>query len=143
MKHKQESIARRNINNLRYADDTKLMAESKEELKRLLMKERREIKRWHKTQIPQYKKKKKVPKKKERLRKCVLPTATQLEHYPRSFMPPHPPIPPPIPVHCGFTLFRRKLAESRGSGAAVHPTFPCPSPASLRAAPTQGFPAPP
>ena len=30
-------IARRNINNLRYADDTTLMAESKEELKRLLM----------------------------------------------------------------------------------------------------------
>ena len=29
-------IARRNINNLRYADDTTLMAESKEELKRLL-----------------------------------------------------------------------------------------------------------
>ena len=31
-------IARRNINNLRYADDTTLMAESKEELKTLLMK---------------------------------------------------------------------------------------------------------
>ena len=31
-------IARRNINNLRYADDTTLMAESDEELKRLLMK---------------------------------------------------------------------------------------------------------
>ena len=31
-------IAGRNINNLRYADDTKLMAESKEELKSLLMK---------------------------------------------------------------------------------------------------------
>ena len=31
-------IARRNINNLRYADDTTLMAESGEELKRLLMK---------------------------------------------------------------------------------------------------------
>ena len=30
--------ARRNINNLRYADDTALMAESKEELKSLLMK---------------------------------------------------------------------------------------------------------
>ena len=30
-------IARRNINNLRYADDTTLMAESKEELKSLLM----------------------------------------------------------------------------------------------------------
>ena len=31
-------IARRNINNLRYADDTTLMAEGKEELKSLLMK---------------------------------------------------------------------------------------------------------
>ena len=31
-------IARRNINNLRYADHTTLMAESKEELKSLLMK---------------------------------------------------------------------------------------------------------
>ena len=31
-------VARRNINNLRYADDTTLMAEGKEELKRLLMK---------------------------------------------------------------------------------------------------------
>ena len=31
-------IARRNINNLRYADDTTLMAESEEELRRLLMK---------------------------------------------------------------------------------------------------------
>ena len=30
-------IARRNINNLRYADDTTLMAESEEELKNLLM----------------------------------------------------------------------------------------------------------
>ena len=32
-----KKIAERNINNLRYADDTTLMAESKEELKRLLM----------------------------------------------------------------------------------------------------------
>ena len=31
-------IARRNINNLRYADDTTLVAENKEELKSLLMK---------------------------------------------------------------------------------------------------------
>ena len=31
-------IARRNINNLRYGDDTTLMAESEEELKSLLMK---------------------------------------------------------------------------------------------------------
>ena len=35
--------ARRNINNLRYADDTILMAESKEELKSLLMKVKEEI----------------------------------------------------------------------------------------------------
>ena len=35
-------IARRNINNLRYADDTILMAESKEELKSLLMKVKEE-----------------------------------------------------------------------------------------------------
>ena len=33
---------RRNINNLRYADDTTLMAESKEELKKLLMKVKEE-----------------------------------------------------------------------------------------------------
>ena len=39
MKHK---IARRNINNLRYADDTTLMAESGEELKSLLMKVKEE-----------------------------------------------------------------------------------------------------
>ena len=38
MKHKLESrVARRNINNLRDADATTLMAESKEELKSLLM----------------------------------------------------------------------------------------------------------
>ena len=35
-------IARRNINNLRYADDTTLMTESEEELKSLLMKVREE-----------------------------------------------------------------------------------------------------
>ena len=35
-------IARRNINNLRYADDTTLMGESKEELKSLLMKVKEE-----------------------------------------------------------------------------------------------------
>ena len=35
-------IARRNINNLRYTDDTTLMAESKEELKSLLMKVKEE-----------------------------------------------------------------------------------------------------
>ena len=35
-------IARRNINNLRYADDTTLMAESEEELKNLSMKVKEE-----------------------------------------------------------------------------------------------------
>ena len=44
-------IAGRNINNLRYADDTTLMAESEEELKSLLMKsERGEWKSWIKAQ---------------------------------------------------------------------------------------------
>ena len=38
-------IARRNINNLRYADDTTLMAESEEELKSLLMKVKRRVKK--------------------------------------------------------------------------------------------------
>ena len=38
----QVKIARRNSNNLRYADDTTLMAESKEELKSLLMKVKEE-----------------------------------------------------------------------------------------------------
>ena len=41
MKHKHK-IARRHINNLRYADDTTLMAESEEELKNLLMKVKEE-----------------------------------------------------------------------------------------------------
>ena len=35
-------IARRNINNLKYADDTTLMGESEEELKSLLMKAKEE-----------------------------------------------------------------------------------------------------
>ena len=38
-------IARRNINNLRYVDDTTLMAESKEELKSLLMEVKEESKK--------------------------------------------------------------------------------------------------
>ena len=45
-------IARRNINNLRYAGDTTLMAESKEKLKSLLMKVKEErVKSWLKTHI--------------------------------------------------------------------------------------------
>ena len=44
-------IARRNINNLRYADDTTLMAESEEELNSLLMKVKMEIENsWLKAQ---------------------------------------------------------------------------------------------
>ena len=44
-------IVRRNINNLRYTDDTTLMAESEEELKILLMKVKEESeKSWLKTQ---------------------------------------------------------------------------------------------
>ena len=43
-------IARRNINNLRYADDTTLMAESEEELKSLLMKVKVESESWLKAQ---------------------------------------------------------------------------------------------
>ena len=38
-------IARKNINNLRYADDTTLMVESEEELKSLLMKVKEERKK--------------------------------------------------------------------------------------------------
>ena len=38
-------IARRNINNLRHADHTTLMAESEEELKSLLMKVKRRVKK--------------------------------------------------------------------------------------------------
>ena len=38
MTHKLESRAKRSINHLRYADDTTLMTESKEELKNLLIK---------------------------------------------------------------------------------------------------------
>ena len=44
-------IARRNINNLRYTDDTTLMAESEEKLKSLLMKVKEESRKsWLKTQ---------------------------------------------------------------------------------------------
>ena len=43
-------IVGRNINNLRYAEDTTLMAESEEELKSLLMKMREEWKSWLKAQ---------------------------------------------------------------------------------------------
>ena len=55
--HTGIKIAGRNINNLRYADDTTLMSESEEELKSLLMKEEsekvglklrfRKLRSWH------------------------------------------------------------------------------------------------
>ena len=46
-------IAGRNINNLRYADDTNLMAESEEELKSLLMRVKEDSKKiWLETQHP-------------------------------------------------------------------------------------------
>ena len=41
-KHKLESTSGRNINNLRYGNDTTLMVESKEELRSLLMREKEE-----------------------------------------------------------------------------------------------------
>ena len=44
--HAGIKIAGRNMNNLRYADDTTLMAESEEELKSLLMKVKEEKKCW-------------------------------------------------------------------------------------------------
>ena len=44
-KHTGIKIAGRNINNLRYADDTTLLAESEEELKSLLMKVKMESKK--------------------------------------------------------------------------------------------------
>ena len=43
-------IAGRSINNLRYADDTTLMAESEEELKSLLMRVKEENESWLKAQ---------------------------------------------------------------------------------------------
>ena len=43
-------IARRKVNNLRYADDTTLMEESEEELKSLLMKWKRRGENWLKIQ---------------------------------------------------------------------------------------------
>jgi len=41
----ETKIAKRNIKNLRYADDTTLMAESEEDLKSLLMKWKRRVKK--------------------------------------------------------------------------------------------------
>ena len=52
-------IARRNINNLRYADDTTCVAESKEELKSLLMKVKEEGEKKKKTGLKQN-----IPKRK-------------------------------------------------------------------------------
>ena len=51
MKHKMESKLPGNVSNLKYADDTTLMAESEEELKSLLMKVKEQSeKSWLKTQ---------------------------------------------------------------------------------------------
>ena len=51
MKHKLESrLLGDNINDLRYAEDTTLMADSKEELKSLLMKVKESEKSWLKAQ---------------------------------------------------------------------------------------------
>ena len=56
MKHKLESTARRNINNLKYADDTTLLAESEEKLKNLLMKVKEESEKvWLKLNIQKMK----------------------------------------------------------------------------------------
>ena len=46
MKHKMESRLPGEINNLRYADDTTLKAESEEELKSLLVKVKENTNRW-------------------------------------------------------------------------------------------------
>ena len=48
--HAGIKIAERNMNNLRYADDTTLMAESEEDLKSLLMTVKRRVKSWLKTE---------------------------------------------------------------------------------------------
>ena len=49
------TVSQRNINNLRYADDATLMAESEEELKSLLMRVKEESeKNWLKTQHSKY-----------------------------------------------------------------------------------------
>ena len=50
MNYKLESIAWRNINNLKYTDDTTLTAESKEELKSFLMRMKDRMNSWLKTQ---------------------------------------------------------------------------------------------
>ena len=55
MKHKQIKVARRNTDNLRYADDITLMAESEEELKSLLMRVKESGKNWLKSQHSKHK----------------------------------------------------------------------------------------
>ena len=55
-------IAGRNINYLRYADDTTLMAKSEEELKSLLMKVKGERKSWLKAQHSENEHQKKINK---------------------------------------------------------------------------------
>lgn len=73
---------------------------------------------------PNTKRKKKFQKKKkERLRKCVLPTATQLEHYPRSFMP-HPPHPNPLWLH----FVPAETGSEQGPRSRGLPHLPLPQP---------------
>ena len=61
-------IAGRNINNLRYADDTTLMAESEEELKSLLMKVKEESEKVGINSLIKYQGKKKKKKDKDILK---------------------------------------------------------------------------
>ena len=72
---------------------------------------------------PIQKEKKSSKKKKERLRKCVLPTATQLEHYPRSFMP-HPPHPNPLWLH----FVPAETGSEQGPRSRGLPHLPLPQP---------------
>ena len=62
-------IAGRNINNFRYADDTTIMAESKEELKSLLMKVKEES---EKVDLKLNIQKTKIKKKRKKKRKLIL-----------------------------------------------------------------------
>ena len=82
-----------------------------------------------------FQKKKKI--RKERLKKCVLPTATQLDHFPRSFMP-RPPTPPQSIVVPLCSCGNRQRAG--GPGSAVHTHLPLPQPCFLQSCTHEGFP---
>lgn len=81
--------------------------------------------------------KKSSKKKKERLRKCVLPTATQLDHFPRSFMP-RPPTPPQFIVVPLCSCGNRQRAG--GPGSAVHTHLLLPQPCFPQSCTHAGFP---